>query len=301
MATNTRQARKDAEKKRKLYFDNYMADFCSLFHNAVVVEDLPDDLPKRYLLRILLQKGGIAYDKITKLYLPFVEKGIDVYGLPISYTLIGFNGYVLDRKPDEVVILRANDLKYPIVVYLEQQIHKLVDYDLAIEQNLEAIKTMTIAEVSDESQLLSIANELQAKRVGATIVVRNKNAMEGTQIKVSSTGAEYLVDKIRQDRKECLNETLSRLGVNFANVDKKERVQGAEIRASQGYALDSLSVLIETFNYDAKLGGLSIRLKGNTSLYKETELEDKKTKAEINSLEKEESPNETNDKELENN
>ena len=295
MAINTRQARKEAEKKRKLYYDNYMADFCSLFHNAVIVENLPNDLPKRYLLRVLLQKGGIAFDKETKLFLPFVEKGIDVYGLPISYTLIGYNGYVLDRLPEQVVILRANDLKYPIVEYLDQQIQKLVEYDMAIEQNLEAIKTMTIAEVSDESQLLSLANEVQARRMGATIVVKNKNTMQGAEIKVSSTNAQYLVDKIRQDRKECLNETLSKLGVNFANVDKRERVQGAEIRASQGYALDSLSVLVETFNYDAEIGNLSIRLKGNTSLFKQSELEDEKSKAEINSLEKEEKSNETND------
>ena len=295
MATNTRQARRDAEKKRQLYFENYMADFCSLFHNAIIVENLPNELPKRYLLRVLLQKGGIAYDKETGLFLPFVRKGIDVYGLPTSYTLIGYNGYVLDRFPDQVVILRANDLEYPIALYLEQQIYKLVDYDMAIEQNLEAIKTMTIAEVSDESQLLSLANEIQARRVGATIVVKNKNTMQGAEIKVSSTNAQYLVDKLRQDRKECLNETLSKLGINVANVDKRERVQGAEIRASQGYALDSLNTLIQTFNYDAEFGGLSLRLKGNTSLYLQSELEDLKTKAEISSLEKEENTNETND------
>lgn len=296
MAINTRQARRDAEFKRKVYADNYMADFSMLFHNAVSVKDLPNDLPKRYLLRILLTKGGIAYDKETKLYLPFVEKGIDVYGLPQSYDLIGFNGYILsDRKPEDVVILRANDLKYPIEQYLLQQTAKLVEYDLAIEQNLESVKTMTIAEVSDESQLLSLANELQAKRLGATVVVKNKNSMQGAEIKVSKTGAEYLVDKLRQDRKEVLNETLSKIGINVANTDKRERVQNAEIRASQGYALDSLSCLFETFNHDAEIGGLPIRLEGNTALYKQDVLSIEKTKAEINSLEKEEKSNETND------
>ena len=295
MATNTRQARRDAEEKRKKYFDCYMADFASMFHNAVIVDELPKDLPKRYLLKVLLQKGGIAYDKETELYLPFVKKGIDVYGLPLGYTLIGYNGYVLDRKPEDVVILRANDLQFPLEIYLEQQCNKLVDYDMAIEQNLEAIKTMTIAEVTDESQLLSLANEIQAKRVGATVVVKNKNAMQGAELKVNSTGAEYLVDKLRQDRKECLNETLSKIGINVANVDKRERVQDAEIRASQGYALDSLNTLIDTFNYDAKIGGLKIRLRGNTSLYKQNMLDEEKKQLENENLKKEENPNETND------
>ena len=38
MATNTRQARKDAEKKREVYFNNYMSQFCILFNESVEVE-----------------------------------------------------------------------------------------------------------------------------------------------------------------------------------------------------------------------------------------------------------------------
>lgn len=273
MATNTREARKEALKKRDIYYNNYMAQFCILFNESVEIENLPSDLPKRYLLKILRNKGGIAYDKITKLYLPFVEKGIDVYGLPLEYTLIGFNGFVVSRKPDEVVILRANDLKYPIVEYFSQQIYKLVDLDMAIEQNLDSIKTCSIAEVSDESQLLSLANEYQAKRIGATVIFKNKKALTGSEIKVSKTDAQYLVDKLLENRKKILNETLSSIGINMPNVDKRERVQDNEIRASQGFALDSLNALINTFNHDAEIGGLSIRLKGKTSLFKQDELE----------------------------
>lgn len=288
MATNTREARKEALKKRDVYYNNYMAQFCILFNESVEIENLPSDLPKRYLLKILRNKGGIAYDKITKLYLPFVEKGIDVYGLPLEYTLIGFNGFVVSRKPDEVVILRANDLKYPIVEYFSQQIYKLVDLDLAIEQNLDSIKTCSIAEVSDESQLLSLANEYQAKRIGATVIFKNKKALTGSEIKVSKTEAQYLVDKLLENRKKILNETLSSIGINMPNVDKRERVQDNEIRASQGFALDSLNALINTFNHDAKIGGLTIRLKGKTSLYKQDELETKIKEKELKGEEKHE-------------
>ena len=287
MGNNTRNSVKNALKVREILKNNYYCDFVTLFHNSVQVEKLPSDLPKRYLLRILFTKGGIAYDKATKLFLPFVEKGIDVYGLPQSYTLIGFNGLVLDRKPEEVVILRANDLKYPLELYLYQQIEKLVDLDMAIAQNLEAIKTFTIAEVSDESSLLSLTNEVYAKRIGATVVYRNKNSMAGSELKSNQTGAQYLVDKLMQARKEVMNETLSKIGINVANVDKRERVQDLEIRASQGYALDSINTLIDTFNHDSEIGGLDIRLKGITSLYVQNELEMKKKQLENRNLEEE--------------
>ena len=278
---NSRQATKDAIKKRNAYANDYRSLCSALFHNSVIVEDLPSDLPKRYLLRVLLNRGGLAYDKITKVFLPFVKKGIDIYGLPTGYTLIGYNGYVVERKPEEVVILRANDLEYPISVYLENQIEKIVDYDIAIEQNLEAIKTMTLVEVPDQASLLSIANIQNARRIGASYIFVNKKAMSQIEYKVNSTGAQYLVDKLREDRRHCLNETLSTLGINVANVDKRERVQGEEIRASQGFALDCLSTLVETFNHDAEIGGLKIRFKANTSLYKESELDTKLKEKEL--------------------
>ena len=284
MANSTRQATKDAIRKRKEYENDYRSLFSMLFHNAVVVEDLPVDLPKRYLLRILRNKGGIAYDKISKVFLPYTKIGIDLYGLPKEYTLIGFDGTVLHRKASEVVILRANDLEYPLESYIENQVSKLVDYDMAIEQNLEAVKTMSFAQVADQSQLLSLVNFQNAKRIGATIAYVNKSALTGSEIKVQQTGAQYLVDKLRQDRKECMNETLSTIGINVANVDKKERVQDAEIRASQGFALDCIATLVETFNHDAEIGGLKIRLRANTSLVKENELEKELKKAEIEDL-----------------
>lgn len=270
MATNTRTARKEAQRKRQKYFDSYFNRFVALFHNSVVIENA-DDLPKRYLLRTLRQRGRIAYDKETGLYLPCVDMGIDVYGLPTMYQLIGYNGFTVQREPDQVVILRANDISLPIDVYLTQQIEKIVDFDMAIEQNLDAIKTMTIAEVKDQASLLSLANEYENRRLGATVVFKQKVSTPDTELKIQSTGATYLIDKLLEARKEIINETLSSIGISVANTDKKERVQTMEVIASQGYALDSLNTLVETFNYDAEQGGLTIRLRGNTSLLKESE------------------------------
>lgn len=265
MASNTREARKVALNKRETYGINYMNRLILLFNNSVKVKN-QGDLPKRYLLKVLLEQGGIAYDKQTQLYLPYVEQGINVYGLPTKYRLIGYNGFNVSRSPEEVVILRANDYKIPLINYFRMQVDKLVDFDMAIEQNLEACKTMTIAECSDQATLLSMANEIEARRIGATVCFQNKTANVGNEVKVQSTGAQYLVTDLLSARKEILNETFSTIGISVANVDKRERVQGMEVLASQGYALDSLSTLIDTFNYDAEYGGIDIRLEGNTTL-----------------------------------
>ena len=269
MANNTKKAIKDAKDKRRKYYDDYIAKFFLLFHNSVKVEG--SDIPKRYLLKTLLTKGAIAYDKETGLYLPFTAEGIDIYGLPLNYILIGYNGFIVNRKPEEVVILRANDLRYPYIYYFEMQACKLVDYDMAIEQNLEAVKTQSIAEVESQDTLLSLANEVEAKRLGATVIYKAKGISDG--LKVQPTNAEYLVDKLLLARREIYNETLATIGISVANTDKRERVQVEEIRASEGYGIDTINTLVETFNYDAEVGNLPIRLVGNTELIKENEMD----------------------------
>ena len=266
MATNnSREIRREAKKNYKGLYANYLRRFVAYTHNAVKFENI-GDLPKRYLMQVLINYGAIAYDKETGLYLRFVPIGYDVYGLPTQYTLYGFNGYTITREPEEVVILRVNDIQEPIKPYLQIKAQRITNYDLAILQNLEAIKTMTVYECGSDAQILSLINKAESRRIGATVFFENKNAFGNTDIKVSSTGVQYLVDKLQEARQKELNELYATIGTISANTDKRERVQGLEVNASMGYAYDSIFLNVDTFNYDAEYGGIPIRMKPNTSL-----------------------------------
>ena len=48
------------------------------------------------------------------------------------------------------------------------------------------------------------------------------------------------------------------------NTYKKERVQSAEVEASNFYTIDSINTLIDTFNYDSDYGNIDIHLVPNT-------------------------------------
>ena len=276
MSKLTRQAIQDAQKRRIELEDYYSSQLCALFHNSIEVENLPDDLPKRYLLKELYEHGAIAYDKETKLFLPFNAIGINQYGLPTDYQLIRYVGGSISRTADQVVILRTNDIQKPIKFFMDVNVKKLVDIDMAIEQNLDAIRTMTLIEVENQNTLMSLDNMAMARRIGASVVFVNKGSGSvklGDTFKATNTGAQYLVDKLHEDRRHILNETLSILGTALSNTEKKERVQGMEILASENYALDMLNTCIDTFNYDAKIGGLDIKLKGNTNLVRVSEVQ----------------------------
>lgn len=285
MAINTREAVKEAQKRRRGYFDTYLARFCTFFHNAVQIETEEfKDLPKRYLLKTLMTKGGIAFDKELRLFLPFVKSGIDIYGLPKAYNLIGMNGFTKNRKADEVVILRANDLQVPLITYLEQQADKLADIDMSIKQNLDAIKIMSVIEVPDKATMLSFSNLESARELGASVLFVNKGVNVKGSVNAVNTGAQYFVDKLQEARTQILNETFQTLGIGTMNTYKKERVQSAEVEASNFYTIDSINTLIDTFNYDAEYGDLDIRLRPNTivtSVLEETDEEETEQTEEI--------------------
>lgn len=266
MASNTKQAIKEAQQRRKTLLCNYIDMWRALFHNSVTLSDNMD-VPKRYLLKLLLENGAVAYDKELRLYLPFTAGGVDIYGLPEYYTLIGYNGFTVMRRPDQVVILRANDVSYAIINFFEQQAEKIVNIDTAISQNLESIRTMSMLEVPDQSTLLTLANLNQARQIGATVAFVNKQLNLRDALKTIPTGAQLLLAELQEGRKEILNETLATIGISSANTDKRERVQSMEVNASQGYAKDMLNTLVDTFNYDAEYGGIPDRLTANTTLF----------------------------------
>ena len=268
---SSRQERKRAEKRRNEIALDYRNRLGLIFENSITFENLPDELPKRYLTRVLREKGGIAYDKISGLYLPYVRMGIDVYGLPTGYTLVGYDGTVFTRRADEVIILRTNPHSVPIQQFLDIQIEKIVEFDISILQNLDAIKTMSVIDVPDIKMLNTLQNLDDSRRIGASVAFASSLATKS--LNVFSTNAQFFIDKLNEARREIWNDTLAYLGVSTANVDKRERVQSAEIVATEGYSYDCLNILIDTFNYDAEIGGLPIRVRANTIMYEQLENE----------------------------
>lgn len=277
MASNSKQERRRAERQREILMNSYVQRFCSLFHNSVEVENIPlicidsendkfVELPKRYLLNTLLRCGAIAHDKATDMYLRFTKSGINAIGLPERYILYGYNGVVFTRDADEVDILRANDLEYPMFEYIEIQSSKLVDIDMAIHQNLDAVKTMSIMECDSEQQLLTLVNMNESRKIGSTAMYVSKPQFKQKPMNVMTTGAQYLCDKMQELRTQIMRETLSNLGFSVSNEDKKERVQSAELNTLNKHGLDAINVLVDTFNYDSTYAGLNIKLKANTEI-----------------------------------
>lgn len=276
MASNSKKAREKAEKGRRRLFDSYVNRFNSYFNNSVEVINPPvifngrteEQLPKRYLLNTLREYGAIAYYPKIDMFLRFTKSGINANGLPLTYILYSYDGSIYDEvNANEICILRANDMEYNIEDYIEIQADKLVDIDMAIKQNLEGSKTMSIIKVPNEQSLLTFVNLAESRRVGSSVAYVSKNSgISSDDFEVCGTNVQYICDKLQELRTQIMRETLSNLGFSVSNEDKKERVQTSELTTLNTHGLDAINILVDTFNYDAKYYGLDIRLKANTEL-----------------------------------
>lgn len=264
MANATKQEVLTAQQFRSNCKANYEAVFATMYHNCVKIENLPSDLPKRYLLKTLYEFGGIAYDPYTQLYLRYTPMQIDVYGLPLRYQLYGYNGTTFTREAKDVIILRANDIQYGVKQFIDLQIDKLVELDSSIRQNLIATRYSKVLELDNQDELLSVTNTEHARMVGAAVVYVHKGAPLGGHSVANDISAEYLVDKLERERDTVYNETIRIMGYVSGGVNKRERVQSEELNQVAWLSSDFLSILVDTFNHDAEVGGLPIRLKNNT-------------------------------------
>ena len=256
-----------AERQLSLEARVYYEKFANLFHNNIKVENLPETLPKRYLLDVLLKRGYIVKDKLTDNYLPAVPIGFDKYALPTDYEFYALNGgFLFRRKAKDVIVLRASDTMYPMHDYLYLQAQRLAKLDNAIDQNVNGCQKPIIFECYDDATMLSIKNMAKAQSVGAWYVFKISEKARTTMkdgVKEHNTGIEYIASDLYELKNRIYGDVMIDLGVPVTTTQKAERVQAAEVFSATAPSRVTLKILIDTFNHDAEVGGLPIRLVDN--------------------------------------
>lgn len=258
-----KQVMQDAAIFARRIENEYRMFFLGALHNAVTVENLPNDVPKRYFLRTLFKHGKIGY--ANGLYLPVCGIGIDVYGLPTEYEFHAQNGISFVKPASEAVIFRINDQAYPIYPYIEMAAHEIAEIETSIHQNLFATRTQAVYECADQSALLSLQNAYKSRKLGAEVIFQTDSFTNENKITVHSTEATYLCDKLVALRKAYENEVFTRLGIMVEDTTKEQTLE-IEVNTARGVAYTNIHVMVDTFNYDAETQGSPLRLKVNTPI-----------------------------------
>ena len=250
-------------------------EYFNLLMNAVKVVSAQGEASINYeeetfLKRGLFENGSMGYDKITKKWYYVYGLGLNDDGDPTELCFVTANGKTFtrpayyDNKEDGAYKVDA----LPINMSMSQMIKATTDFmincEMAMKQNLEACKTPYIVVCKNENLRLSFETALQQKQTGQAVVVVSEELGDG--LKAVDIGVTYLVDRFAEARDTERDTLLTKLGILTANIDKKERVQSAEVNATLGQASDYIYMLIDNFNKQCDSYGLPYKMVFNGSM-----------------------------------
>lgn len=204
-------------------------------------KNVPDSIDVRYLELALFADGKAVFfydDVLGYLCLRVAIGGqLSVYRVPINRRAYASNGYNKDLNDTNSVIIWNNFLRTPSALDTEMFSRRLYNLDRAIDVNANAQKTPVLI-TCEASQELSMKN-LYMKYDGNTPVIYGDKNLNPNSLRVLSTGAPYVADRLYQLKTQIWNEALTYLGISNLNVNKKERLISDEVQRQQGGTLAS--------------------------------------------------------------
>lgn len=209
---------------KETYFHDYYSRLKNIALSVFQWEGLPETCSARFLENCLFSYGCAVFVKDPEFgYLnlkatPAAE--LNVYEEPTAYTAhsTGYNGKIF--KADECVFIRNNYLAkstdHTIMLFAE----RLAAIEAAIQVNINAQKTPILIRCEEKSR-----NSLQAvynQYEGDKPVIIGTKALQEKPFEVLATGAPFVADKLREEKRAVWNEALEFLGVNTNPADKKK-------------------------------------------------------------------------------
>ena len=188
----------------------------------------------RFLEQSLYENGRACFVKDDKLgYLALKVNPSDklnVYMLP-TRVMAWSIGYNKDYDFDDVVYIMNNELQKPTMAIMELFATRMYETERTIDNNLIAQKTPILIE-GDTKTILTLKNVYMQYSGNTPFIFGNKQFDISNKLNVLKTDAPYLIDKLDLHKHQIFNEALTVLGINNANMDKKERLITDEVESN---------------------------------------------------------------------
>lgn len=199
-------------------------------------KNLPDTVDERFMELTLFGDGMAVFfydDVLGYLCLRTMIGGhLDIYQIPTERTAYASNGYNMNLDNTNSVIIFNNMIHTPSFQLVDVYSRRLWELDRTIDINAKAQRTPILISC-DEQQRLTLKNLYMKYDGGEPVIYGDKN-LNPNSLKVLSTGAPYICDKLNQLKTQIWNEALTYLGISNINIQKKERMISDEVVRNQG-------------------------------------------------------------------
>lgn len=231
----------DSALKNNLTYIHYYEQLKQLAISMFNWKNVPDTIDVRFLEMTLFSRGMAVYfndEVMGNLALEVAISGnLDVYRNPKNRRAYAVNGYNKNLTEKDSVIIYNNMLRQNSVLTVRKYAYELYELDRTIDINCRAQKTPVLL-LGSEQQQLTLKNLYMQYDGNQPVIYGDKN-LDLNGIKVLSTQAPYVSDKLYQLKVQKWNECLTYLGIANLNLQKKERVVTDEVQRSQGAVVAS--------------------------------------------------------------
>ena len=201
-------------------------------------EDLPNNMDERWIEKYLFTSGKCIFYKdpmLGYMVAGLAQQGsINCYGDPTAVYPVAPNYRYQGEKlvnGENCYVIRNNDLMLPEFPIIRHYAFKLCNIDRAIDTNIEAVKTPIIVRCSDK-QRLSLKNAINQRRDNEPVIWSIDNSDIKDMVSTLETNAPVVFPQLQTQKHMILNEVFTDLGINNANMDKRERMVSTEVEAN---------------------------------------------------------------------
>lgn len=199
---------------------------------------LPNNMDERWIEKYLFTSGKCIFYKdptMGFMVAGLAQQGsVNCYGDPTSVWPVAEN-YVYSGDKlvngENCYVIRNNDLMLPNFPIIRHYAYKLCNIDRAIDTNVEAVKTPIIVRCS-EKQKLSLKNAINQRKDNEPVIWSSDLADINEMVDTLTTNAPIVFPQLQTQKHMILNEVFTDLGINNANMDKRERMVANEVEAN---------------------------------------------------------------------
>lgn len=224
-----------AKRLNDLTYTDYFYRLMLIARSVFKWTNLPNGIDEKWIERFLFTEGNCLFYKDPQKGFMVAKcspiNNLNVYDEPTGLRPYGTNyiGPDLTNYKD-CVLIRNNDIMIPTSPTIQLYAYRLAELSRTIDINVSAQKTPVTILCSDQQKLSM--QKVFKQATGFEPVIYGDKHLDIESIKALKTDAPIVFPQLQIQKHAIWNECMTFLGVNNANMDKRERLVDDEVNAN---------------------------------------------------------------------